>query len=120
MIKKRTLDATALVQFSPATDSKGKVVEVAITESQSVAVWGVRPGQSVPAHLHPDGQDTWIMVKGELKYLMGNGERSAIRAGTIAVAEHHQIHGAINDGFEDAIFISIYSAPSLKVEPAAE
>lgn len=114
----RSLDAIKLAQFSDPTDEKGKVVELAVTESQSVAVWGVRPKQQVPTHIHPDGQDTWIMLKGELTYIMGNGERRTIVAGSVDIAEHHQIHGAINRGTEDAIFISIYSAPTLKVEPA--
>jgi len=118
MAKERIFDAQKLARFSPPSDERGKVTELTITQTQSIAVWGVRPGQKVPAHIHPDGQDTWIMVKGELTYQMGNGERRRIIAGQIDVAEHHEVHGALNEGKEDAIFVSIYSAPSLMVEPA--
>jgi len=106
----RTLDPEVLVRFS---DEKAAVTEISITEHTSIAVWGVRPGQEVPAHIHPDGQDTWIMLRGSLSYYLGNGERMAIRAGQVDVAEHHQVHGAINDSGEDAVFLSIYSAPKL-------
>jgi len=106
----RTLDPEVLVRFS---DEKATVTEISITEHTSIAVWGVRPGQEVPAHIHPDGQDTWIMLRGSLSYYLGNGERMAIRAGQVDVAEHHQVHGAINDSGEDAVFLSIYSAPKL-------
>ncbi len=119
MASGRTFDVRQLVQFSSPSDEKVMVVELAVTEAQSIAVWGVRPGQKVPTHIHPDGQDTWIMIKGELTYYMGNGQRRSIASGNIDVAEHHQIHGALNEGSEDAIFVSIYSAPSLKAEPAS-
>lgn len=111
----RTLDPIALVKFS---DSSATVTEMAITEHSSIAVWGVRPGQEVPAHIHPDGQDTWMMIRGELTYYLGNGERRTIRAGQIDIADHHQVHGAVNESGEDAVFVSIYSAPKLGWEKA--
>ena len=111
----RTFDPEKHVQFS---DAKATVVEIVITEHSSIAVWGVRPGQEVPAHLHPDGQDTWVMLRGELTYYLGNGERRTIRAGELDIAEHHEVHGAINEGTEDAVFLSIYSAPKIGYEKA--
>ena len=114
-MSKRALDPETLVRFS---DEKATVTEISITEHSSIAVWGVRPGQEVPAHIHPDGQDTWVMLRGSLSYYLGNGQRATIRAGQVDVAEHHQVHGAINDGGEDAVFLSIYSAPKLGWEKA--
>jgi quercetin dioxygenase-like cupin family protein len=114
-MNQRTLDPEALVRFS---DEKATVTEVAVTDFASIAVWGVRPGQEVPAHIHPDGQDTWVMVRGSLTYFLGNGERKTVRAGHIDVADHHQVHGAINESGEDAVFVSIYSAPKLGWEKA--
>lgn len=112
----RTFDVETLVRFS---NEKAIVTEIAITEHSSIAVWGVRSGQQVTAHFHPDGQDTWIMVKGELTYYLGDGQKKIISAGQIDIAEPLQVHGAINEGIEDAVFISIYSAPSLKVISAS-
>lgn len=108
----RTFDVETLVRFS---DEEAIVTEIAITDHSSIAVWGVRPGQQVPAHIHPDGQDTWIMVRGELTYYLGDGEKKVIAAGQIDVAEPLQVHGAVNEGLDDAVFLSIYSAPSLGV-----
>jgi quercetin dioxygenase-like cupin family protein len=112
----RTFDVENLVRFS---EDKAIVTEIAITKYSSIAVWGVRPKQQVQAHTHPDGQDTWIMVRGELTYYLGNGEKKIISAGQIDIAEPFQVHGAINEGSEDAVFISIYSAPTLKVVAAS-
>lgn len=111
----RTFDVEKLVRFS---DENAIVTEIVITKLSSIAVWGVRPGQQVQAHTHPDGQDTWIVIRGELTYYLGNGQKKIISAGQIDVAEPSQVHGAINEGTEDAVFVSIYSAPSLQVVPA--
>ncbi len=67
----RIFDAEQLVRFS---DEKATVTEVAVTSLSSIAVWGVRPGQEVPAHTHPDGQDTWIVLRGSLTYFLGGGQ----------------------------------------------
>ncbi|MCU0536934.1 MAG: cupin domain-containing protein [Hydrococcus sp. Prado102] len=111
----RTFDVEELVRFS---DEKAIVTEIVIADRSSIAVWGVRPGQQVQAHTHPDGQDTWIVIRGELTYYLGNGRKKIISAGQIDVAEPFQVHGAINEGTEDAVFLSIYSAPSLQVDAA--
>jgi quercetin dioxygenase-like cupin family protein len=58
------------------------------------------------------------MVRGKLTYYLGNGEKRTIAAGQIDIAEESQIHGAINEEKDDAVFLSIYSAPSLEVIPA--
>ncbi len=112
----RTFDVEQLVRFSP---DEATVTEIVITPHSSIAVWGVSPGQEVPAHTHPDGQDTWIVMRGELTYYLGNGQKKIISAGQIDIAEPLQVHGAVNEGTQDVVFLSIYSAPSLKVVPAS-
>ena len=109
-MSQRILQALEAVRFSP---DKATVIELSVTNSASVAVWGVRPGQEVPAHTHPDGQDTWVMLRGELTYYLGRGERRVIRVGDVDVAAIGEVHGARNEGPEDAVFLSIYSAPKL-------
>jgi quercetin dioxygenase-like cupin family protein len=108
--KQRVLHIDSFVQFSSA---RATVTEIAATPHSRIAVWGVRPGQEVPAHFHSSGQDTWIMLRGELTYFLGNGARATIRAGDIDVADVGEVHGAVNEGAEDAVFLSIYSAPDI-------
>ncbi len=105
-------------QFARFSDEAAAVTEIVVTEHSRIAVWCVRPGQKVPTHTHPSGQDTWVMMRGELTYLMGNGQRTVIRAGDLDVADHDEVHGAVNDGTEDAVFLSIYSAPEIGWEKA--
>jgi quercetin dioxygenase-like cupin family protein len=106
----RIFDLQAYAHFS---DQSAKVTEVVITDNSSIAVWAIQPGQKVEAHLHPSGQDTWVMLKGTLTYYLGNGERQTLSVGQCALANQSQIHGAVNEGTENAVFVSIYSAPKI-------
>lgn len=106
----RILDLEAYAHFS---DEKAQVTEIVRTDHSSIAVWAVRPGQEVSAHLHPHGQDTWVVLRGTLTYYLGNGQTQRLSVGDCALANPSQIHGAINEGPEDAVFVSIYSAPEI-------
>jgi len=54
-----------------------------------------------------------------LTYYLGNGESQSLNVGQVAIAEKNQIHGAVNDNSEDAVFIFIYSAPQIGYEQAS-
>jgi quercetin dioxygenase-like cupin family protein len=115
LYERRIFDVKNLVVFS---DEKAKVVQIAATENTVIFVWGVRPGQEVEAHTHPSGQDTWIMIQGELSYYLGNGKTKRIHADQIDVASKDDVHGCVNEGKEDAIFVSIYSPRDIGFQPA--
>ena len=110
LLNDRIFTLTTSARFS---DKRSVVTEIATTENSSIAVWGVRPGQEVAAHSHPDGQDTWVMLQGTLTYYLGDGQRRTLSSGQIALADQDQVHGAVNEGTEDAVFVSIYSAPKI-------
>ncbi len=115
MMKSRIFALEDCVRFS---DGGATVTEIIQTENSSIAIWGVKPDQIVEAHCHPDGQDTWVMLRGTLTYYLGNGQRQSLKAGEVAIAEKNQVHGAVNDNSEDAVFVSIYSASQLGYEKA--
>jgi quercetin dioxygenase-like cupin family protein len=116
MMKSRFFALEAHVSFS---EKVATVTEIIETENSSIAIWGVKPGQIVEAHCHPDGQDTWVMLRGTLTYYLGNGQSQSLKAGELAIADKNQIHGAVNDYSEDAVFVSIYSAPQIGYEQAS-
>jgi quercetin dioxygenase-like cupin family protein len=45
----------------------GEPIRSVITESEDAVVvaWYIKPGQEIPAHIHPNGQDTWTVLTGE-------------------------------------------------------
>ena len=111
----RVYEIKDIVKFS---DERSTVTQVAATEHTIIFVWGVKPSQEVEAHIHPKGQDTWIMVQGELTYYLGDGKTKKIKAGQIDVAPKNFVHGCVNEGKEDAIFLSIYSPRDIGYEKA--
>ena len=83
-----------------------------VTESKDAAVvaWHVSPGQRISAHLHPDGQDTWIIQSGTGEYRLDKaGTTKSIKAGDIVVAHQGETHGVLNTGTEPLIFVSVVS-----------
>jgi len=113
MMNERIFSLESQVRFS---DQSATVTEIIHTGNSSIAIWGVKPGQIVQPHFHPDGQDAWLMLRGTLTYYLGNGESTSLNTGEIAIADQNQIHGGVNNSNEDAVFVSIYSAPQIGYE----
>lgn len=80
---------------------------VAQSDQAALVVWHLLPGQEIPAHRHPGGQDSWVVMEGAAEYLMGNGESRVITAGEVAIALPGQIHGARNTGAVPFVFVSV-------------
>jgi len=93
----------------------GDPIRSVISESKESAViaWHINPGQKISAHLHPHGQDTWIIQSGKGEYRLDKaGTTNFIRAGDVVIAYPGDTHGVLNTGSEPLIFISVVS-PSL-------
>jgi quercetin dioxygenase-like cupin family protein len=86
-----------------------------------VVAWHVNPGQQIAAHLHPHGQDTWIILSGEGEYVLeATGATHAIRAGDVVLAHTASVHGVNNTGTEPLRFISVVSPAQAGYELAHE
>lgn len=73
-----------------------------------VVAWHVAPGQTIRPHVHPHGQDTWVVLEGRGRYIVNaDGDTRPLAAGDIAVAAAGQVHGAINDGEVALRFVSV-------------
>jgi quercetin dioxygenase-like cupin family protein len=83
--------------------SDGEPVRSVVTESKDAVVvaWYIKPGQEIPAHMHPDGQDTWTILAGKGEYYLDQaGTTKAIAAGDVVVA---------HTKCEPLVFISVVS-----------
>lgn len=94
--------------LKPSDGDPIRSVVLETAESVTVA-WHVRPGQEIAAHIHPNGQDIWIVLSGRAEYFQGNGVARLLHANEIAVALPGQLHGARNVGAEPFVFISVVS-----------
>jgi quercetin dioxygenase-like cupin family protein len=97
-------------KFFQPTD--GEPVRSVVTESKDAVVvaWYIKPGQEIPAHLHPDGQDTWTILTGKGEYYLDQvGATKPIIAGDVVIAHAGCVHGVVNNGDEPLVFISVVS-----------
>ena len=90
----------------------GEPIRSVVSESQDSAViaWYVQPGQRISPHLHPVGQDTWIIQSGTGDYQFDlTGSTRPIKAGDVVIAHRDEVHGVLNSGKEPLIFVSVVS-----------
>jgi quercetin dioxygenase-like cupin family protein len=92
--------------------TEGEPIRSVITESPEAVVvaWYIKPGQEIPAHIHPHGQDTWTILSGTGEYyLEAAGPTTPIAVGDVVVAPTGYVHGVRNTSEVPLIFISVVS-----------
>lgn len=116
MHQERTFDAEHHFQSGDREPPR-----VVITESADAAVvcWQVEPGQRIDLHLHPSGQDTWVILSGTGLYFDSRESTGVpLHPGVVAVAPRGAWHGALNTGQVPLRFISVVSPPDAGFVPA--
>ncbi len=104
--------------------SEGEPIRSVVTESPNTVVvaWYIQPGQEIPAHIHPHGQDTWTILSGKGEYYLDRqaGMTTSICVGDIVIAPIGSVHGVFNNGDEPLVFISVVSPADAGYERLAE
>jgi quercetin dioxygenase-like cupin family protein len=96
--------------FFQPTD--GEPIRSVVTESKEAVIvaWYLKPGQEIPAHIHPNGQDTWTILSGKGSYYLDEAKtKTSIGAGDVVIAPTGCVHGVFNTGDEPLRFISVVS-----------
>lgn len=90
-----------------------------VTESEQAAVvaWVVLLEQRIASHVHPHGQDTWIVQRGRGEYAAGDGATRALVPGDIAIACTGDVYNA---GHEPFVFVSVVSPAQAGYERIAD
>ncbi len=94
-----------------------------VTESPdaTVVAWYIQPGQEIPAHIHPHGQDTWTILSGTGEYYLDrSGATKSIFAGDVVIAPVGCVHGVVNHSDEALVFISVVSPATAGYERLTE
>jgi quercetin dioxygenase-like cupin family protein len=98
----------------------GEPIRSVITESADAVVvaWYVKPGQSISAHVHPQGQDTWTILSGCGEYRVdAQGACVSVGKGDVLVAHRGEVHGVLNTGPDPLVFVSVVSPAASGFEP---
>lgn len=107
--------------FQPTND--GEPVRSIVTQSPDAVVvaWYIHPGQEIPAHIHPHGQDTWTILAGQGEYYLDqSGTTKLIGVGDVVIAPTGSVHGVFNHSEDPLIFISIVSPAEAGYERLSE
>lgn len=96
--------------FFQPSDSEPIRTVLSESEYAVVVAWYVKAGQKIPAHCHPNGQDTWTVLTGSGEYYLDDNTRQQISAGDVVIAYSGQLHGVVNKAQEPLTFISVVSA----------
>ncbi len=90
--------------------SNGEPIRSVVQESEHAVIvaWHVEPGQTIAAHTHPEGQDTWTILSGLGDYQIDElGNTVKVVSGDIVVAKQGQVHGVTCTSTEPLRFISV-------------
>jgi quercetin dioxygenase-like cupin family protein len=107
MTDNRIFDSAKFLQ-----PSDGEPIRSVISESpeSTIVAWYIQAQQSIPAHIHPQGQDTWTILAGQGEYYLDRaGTTKSISKGDVVIAPTGSAHGVFNNGTEPLIFISVVS-----------
>lgn len=103
--------------FQPTSEGEPLRTVVVETPDAVIVAWHVEPGQRIPAHVHPAGQDTWTILSGTGLYRLDHdGTAREVYAGDVVVAPRGCVHGVFNHGRQPLRFISVVSPGSAGYE----
>ena len=78
------------------------------TADATVVAWVVQAGQRIAPHVHPNGQDTWMVVSGQGDYQVHEaGHTVPISACDVVIAAAGEVHGVLCTGTEPLAFMSV-------------
>ena len=81
---------------------------VAQTADATAVAWVVQPGQRIAPHMHPDGQDTWMVMSGHGDYQLDvKGRTVSVAAGDVVIAATGEVHGVLCTSTEPLVFVSV-------------
>lgn len=68
-------------------------------------------GASQPRHIHVASEQIWYAIKGSGKLLIGNEKTLNFNAGDVVRFADKDIHGLLNDGNDEFVYISVTAPP---------
>ena len=89
---------------------EGEPIRSVVSQSPdaTVVAWVVQPGQRITPHVHPHGQDTWMVTSGAGEYQVdAQGRTVLITAGDVVIAAAGAVHGVRWTSAEPLVFMSV-------------
>ena len=80
-------------------------VRVTITEVH------LEPGASQPRHTHDASEQIWYATKGSGRLLLADDKTKEFKAGDVVRFADKDVHGLLNDGNGEFVYVSVTSPP---------
>lgn len=68
-------------------------------------------GASQPRHTHDASEQIWYAIKGTGKLLLADNKEMEFKAGDVVRFADKDVHGLLNDGDTDFIYVSVTAPP---------
>ena len=68
-------------------------------------------GASQPRHKHNTSEQIWYAIKGSGKLLLADDKEMIFKAGDVVRFAENDVHGLLNDGDTEFVYISVTSPP---------
>lgn len=83
------------------------------SESTRVTITEVHlePGAIQPRHTHDASEQIWYALKGNGKLLLADDETKDFSAGDVARFADKDVHGLLNDGGAEFVYLSVTAPP---------
>lgn len=87
--------------------------DISSSNDSNVIIWHVATGQRLLPHIHPQGQDTWIVQSGTGDYVLDAlGTTKPIKSGDVIVAQAGQVHGVTCTSSDEPLIILSVVSPA--------
>lgn len=83
------------------------------SKSERVTITEVHlePGACQPRHIHEHSEQIWYALKGSGRLLLSEGAEKSFRAGDVVRFANGDVHGLLNDGETDFVYLSVTAPP---------
>ncbi|MBR6107735.1 MAG: cupin domain-containing protein [Oscillospiraceae bacterium] len=83
------------------------------SESKRVTITEVHlePGASQPRHIHEASEQIWYALKGTGRLLLADEQEKPFAAGDVVRFADKDVHGLLNDGDTEFIYVSVTAPP---------
>lgn len=102
-----------IVEFSNPGVISRQLLNPDNSKSKRVTITEVHlePGASQPRHTHEVSEQIWYAIKGSGKLLLADEKEVTFVAGDVVRFEDKDVHGLMNTGQEEFVYISVTAPP---------
>lgn len=85
--------------------------ENSASERVTITEVHVEPGAKQPRHIHDASEQIWYAIRGKGRLLLAEDQEKEFQSGDVVRFADKDVHGLINDGDAEFVYISVTAPP---------